>query len=90
MNELTEIEIAAQEQNGWTLLGAVETDPGGDGTVPNGIALIKRHASPFGEGREYGTARWYIQPDGAGFESGNYDLTREDALADFIDRAKGI
>lgn len=90
MTALAQIETAARELNGWLLLGAVEVDPGGFSTVPNGIVLIERESSPLGEGREYATARYNVHPSGVGFESGNYDLTREGALTDFLRRAREI
>ncbi|MCA1571182.1 MAG: hypothetical protein LC798_12865 [Chloroflexi bacterium] len=84
-----QIESAAKQQNGWELIGAIRTHPGGNGYVPHGVALVKRDHSPFGGGREFATAGWYVRADGsAGFESGHYDLTLADALADFNERVE--
>jgi hypothetical protein len=75
----------AAEDNGWKVIALVDF-PDAAGRVPNGIAAIERERSPFGADRRYATARWYVQPDYAGFESGNYDMTREAALSDFAER----
>ena len=72
---------------GWKVMLMTETHPGGNGYVPHGFALIERERYPF-EGRQFATLRWYVQPSGPGFESGNYDLSYEDALGDYRQRVR--
>jgi len=84
---LNEINRAAV-RTGWEVIALVEVpSPPHSGTVPHGFAAVKRDHSPLGPGREYATARWYVQPTGGGFESGDYDLTREGALSSLAERA---
>lgn len=84
MSNLTSVESKAGEM-GWTLIAAEQVHSGGNGYVPHGFALIRREHFPF-PGREYATLGWYVQSDGAFFESGHYDLTLEDARVDFRKR----
>lgn len=87
----TELEEAAKTQNGWRLIAAIQTHPGGDGFVPHGVAIIKRPGDAArdehrGAGREFGVLNCYVGPGYAGFETGDYDLTIEDALEEFTRR----
>lgn len=83
---LDQIEQEAWGQNQWQVIAYVKTHTGGDGKVPHGVLIVKRNRSPLGEGREYATVGWNEHTSGVLFESGNYDLTMEDAIDDFIDR----
>lgn len=52
----------------------------------DGIVLIKREGAPM-PSRPYSTHRFYTDPDGIQHaESGHYDMTLEDARADFAER----
>jgi hypothetical protein len=85
---MREIGEAAKRQNHWDALWAVLAHEGGDGYVPNGFVMFERQAAPFGFERAFATARWNKHGRRIGFESGNYDMTQEDAWRDLLDRSK--
>lgn len=82
--------LAGLEKNGWRIT-AVRVDPTfheKDHGAINGVVMFERETFPF-PGKGWGTARWDLQPSGPAFFTGNYDLTREEAEADFAKRGLG-
>jgi hypothetical protein len=77
----------AAVENGWRLVALVGCD-GAKGILPSGTAAFDRGRSPSGrEGASYGTASFAVSENGAAFYSGSYDLTEEEAMADFAERS---
>lgn len=76
------------ERSGWRITGIkiAEFRRNRPGAVPNGVVMFERETFPL-PNRGWGTARWDIQADGdAAFFTGHYDLTHDEAVADFNER----
>jgi len=88
---MNKVERQADRQ-GWHVIGFSKSRHS-PGTVPSGvIAFVRNINAPEGVGR-CGTARWaYNQTGEYGimFFSGNYDMSRDDAMEDFIKRTQGF
>jgi hypothetical protein len=93
--KLAQVIIDARDQNGWHVIGAV-SDRHSDGKRPSGVVSFTQphRAQAQREGRWpegmgiCGTARFYVDEDlNTVFYSGMYDLSRDQAQADLLDRA---
>ena len=78
---------AAARKNSWRILGSVEAEPQ-PGHLQHGHCLVERNGKTlFDSDLRFSTHQWVRNPDGSIlFNNGVYDMTREDALADFLDR----
>lgn len=94
--KLAQVIIDARDQNGWHVIGAISL-PHDPGVRPNGvIAFTDPHkamlrAQGFGPRNLgiCGTARFYVREDlETVFHTGNYDLRRDDAMADLAARGE--
>lgn len=87
---ITVVENAAR-RNKWRVLGSAEAAPTA-GYVQHGIALIERDGKTvYDSDVRFATTQWARRGEGVvHFENSNYDMTREDAFADFIERAKKL
>ena len=86
-NNLGEVEKAAREKNGWRVIAASRT-AAATGLRPNGHIAFMRETAPWDDKRG-GTAAWALMENGQVlFHNGHYDLSRQDAMLDFIERAE--
>lgn len=87
-----EVQLQAAKQNSWEVVAVIEEDKT-PGRLPGGTAVIRRGFAPTGvAGREWGSVRWSVEksPRRVVFYAGRYDLTKDEAFADLIDRTVGI
>lgn len=85
---LGNVAVAAIDENDWRPWG-VSRAPDREGRYPTGVIVFERQSAPSGiEGTEWGTALWALRESTVGFFSGNYDLTREQAIEDFASRVR--
>ena len=67
---------------------AITVDAGGNGTLPGGHVAYKR-THPTWDDSPYVVHIWYLDPNGTvAYGNGSYDLTFEDALKVFKERAR--
>lgn len=84
----------AWRQNEWVVEG-LAWQVQRTGTVPHGILVTRRLTAPSGRpGTEWATNGFAVHEHVGGpahilFEQGHYDLTRDEAFADFAARLKG-
>lgn len=78
----------ALDRNGWAVKGITLDEPMA-GMNPGGVVVFDRGRTPSGRpGGSWGTAEWTIENGTVSFFSGHYDLTREEAFADFAGRSE--
>lgn len=78
----------ALDRNGWAVKGITLDEPMA-GLNPGGVVVFDRERSPSGRpGGSWGTAEWAIENGQVSFFSGHYDLTTEEAFADFASRSE--
>lgn len=58
-----------------------------ESTIPHGVIAFVRNDYPFGDKR-CGTAQWCENDLGVLFQSGHYDLTRDEAMESFAERVE--
>ena len=95
---LGNVALAALHENSWRVVGMTIDDEKMPGLVPGGVVVFDRGHSPNGNPAEsWGTAEWAAEGGiastrtgaaGIRFFTGHYDLTREEAFADFAKRSE--
>lgn len=75
----------ARRRNLWIVWAIVQAKPL-EGRLPGGSLMFERDFGPD-EARLFGTAGWTVHRGDISFYMGRYDMTRDEAMADFVERA---